>query len=66
MDFCKNPYEWPQFLKEYGYRIIEDIDIKELKERYLNPTGRNLASTPIERIIFIERYNSNNYYLKTN
>lgn len=53
--FGMNPEEWPQFLRGYNYKIVEDIEIKELEDRYVHPTGRNLASTPIERIIFAEK-----------
>lgn len=34
-------------LEEYGYKIIEDVEVKDLTDKYMNPTGRNLASTPI-------------------
>ena len=50
-----NPAEWPEFLKEYDYKIIEDISVEDLIEKYVKPTGRNLKSTPIERIIFAEK-----------
>ena len=53
--FGMNPEEWPHFLKEYGYRIIEDIGAEDLEEEYVKPTGRSLESTSIERIIFIEK-----------
>ena len=53
--FGMNPAEWPEFLKEYDYKIIEDISAEDLIEKYVKPTGRNLKSTPIERIIFAEK-----------
>ncbi len=53
--FGMNPEEWPYFLREYGYKIIEDIGAEDIEEKYLKPTGRSLASTSIERIILIEK-----------
>ena len=50
-----NPEKWPQFLEEYDYKIIEDVEVKDLIDKYVNTTGRTLASTPIERIIFAEK-----------
>jgi len=50
-----NPEEWPKFLEEYDYKIIEDVEVKDLTDKYMNPTGRKLSSTPIERIIFAEK-----------
>jgi methyltransferase (TIGR00027 family) len=55
---------WPNFLREYGWQIIEDIGYDELTEIYVNPTGRKLASTPIERMIYAEKlYASANSHL---
>jgi len=53
--FGSNPDEWPQFLKDYGWRIIEDVGGADLAEDYVKPTGREFKSTPIERIIFAEK-----------
>ncbi len=53
--FGMDPEAWPQFLKEYGWRIIEDVGADDLEERYVKPTGRTFASTPIERLIFAEK-----------
>ncbi len=39
--FGMNPEEWPQFLEEYDYKIIEDVEVKDLTDKYMNPTGRN-------------------------
>ena len=53
--FGMNPEKWPQFLEEYDYKIIEDVEVKDLIDKYVNTTGRTLASTPIERIILAEK-----------
>lgn len=53
--FGMEPEAWPDFLKAYGWREIEDIGYGELAERYVKPTGRTLSSTPIERIVYAEK-----------
>jgi methyltransferase (TIGR00027 family) len=53
--FGMNPENWPDFLNQFGWEIIEDIDFLELHEKYVRPTRRPLASTPIERIIYAEK-----------
>jgi methyltransferase (TIGR00027 family) len=47
-----DPAELPRFLESYGWHLIEDVDYAELAARYVAPTARALASTPIERIVF--------------
>jgi methyltransferase (TIGR00027 family) len=53
--FGLDPKSWPQFLEDYGWRIIEDIGGDDLAEKYVKPTGRKFATTPIERMIFAEK-----------
>jgi len=53
--FGMQPDSWPVFLKEYGWRIIEDVGYDQLAERYIRPTGRELASTSVERIVYAEK-----------
>ncbi len=53
--FGMEPEAWPNFLKAYGWRVIEDIGYDKLAERYVKPTGRTLSSTPIERIVYAEK-----------
>jgi methyltransferase (TIGR00027 family) len=53
--FGMAPEDCPGFLKGYGLRIIEDVGYDELADRYIRPTGRRLASTPVERIVYAER-----------
>ena len=50
-----DPESWPQFLEEYGWKIIEDVGAEDLVEKYVKPTGRIFASTAIERIISAEK-----------
>ncbi len=53
--FGMDPGSWPHFLEEYGWKIIEDVGGEDLEEKYVKPTGRTFASTPIERIILAEK-----------
>ncbi len=53
--FGMEPDAWPDFLKQYGWRVIEDVGYDEMIEKYIQPTGRVLASTPIERMIYAEK-----------
>ena len=53
--FGMDPESWPQFLEEYGWRIVEDVGGEDLEVRYVKPTGRIFVSTAIERLIFAEK-----------
>ncbi len=49
------PENCPNFLRGYGWRIIEDVSYDELADKYVVPTGRRLTSTPVERMVYAER-----------
>lgn len=53
--FGMDPKELPEFLKGYGWQLIEDVNYVTLAEKYIRPAGRSFASTPIERIVFAEK-----------
>jgi O-methyltransferase involved in polyketide biosynthesis len=53
--FGMDPGEVPKFLLSYGWRLVEDLDYGALAERYVKPTGRQLKSTPVERIVYAEK-----------
>jgi len=53
--FGMEPEMWPKFLKEYGWKVIEDVGYDDVAEKYIEPTGRMFASTQIERIVFAEK-----------
>jgi len=53
--FGMDPEEVADFLSEYGWRVLEHLGYEELAERYVKPTGRDLASMPIERIVHAEK-----------
>jgi methyltransferase (TIGR00027 family) len=46
------------FLGEYGWRVLEHLGYDELGERYVRPTGRELLSMAIERIVYAEKFES--------
>jgi hypothetical protein len=35
--------------------VVEHLGYEELHERYLKPTGRQLAVMPIERMVYAEK-----------
>jgi len=49
------PEDCPAFLQDYGWRVIEDLGYDELASRYIGPTGRLLASTQVERMVYAEK-----------
>lgn len=53
--FGMEPEDCQSFLKGYGWRIIEDVGYHEMADKYIVPTGRRLASTPVERVVCAER-----------
>jgi methyltransferase (TIGR00027 family) len=53
--FGMDPDGVVNFLKPCGWRVIEHLGYEELAERYVRPTGRELASTPIERLVYAEK-----------
>ena len=53
--FGFNPTEVANLLDEYGWRLIEDLSYEELNNRYAKPTGRNLPSMVIERMVYAEK-----------
>ena len=53
--FGMDPNEVADFLGIYGWRALEHLGYEELAERYVKPTGRQLLSTPLERIVYAEK-----------
>jgi methyltransferase (TIGR00027 family) len=43
------------FLGEYGWRVVEHLGYDELGERYVKPSGRELLSMAIERVVYAEK-----------
>jgi methyltransferase (TIGR00027 family) len=50
-----DPQELPAFLSSYGWRLIEDVEAKDHRRRYLEPAGRELPIMEIERIVLAEK-----------
>lgn len=40
---------------KYGWKVIEDRGYDELAGKYLEPLGRRINSTPVERMVFAEK-----------
>ena len=51
----KNAGEWETFLKQYGFAVVEHVDPRKLERAYVEPTGRELTVTPLERIILARK-----------
>ena len=45
----------PAYLGDFRWKIIEDKGYDELADGFLKPSGRNLKSTPVERMVFAEK-----------
>jgi methyltransferase (TIGR00027 family) len=52
--FGLEPHSVPEFLSGYGWNLVEDIGYDELARKYV-PTGRKLASTQVERMVYAEK-----------
>lgn len=53
--FGLDPEMVDEFIGEYGWRVLEHLGYDELVERYVKPTGRDLGSMAIERIVSAEK-----------
>jgi methyltransferase (TIGR00027 family) len=53
--FGFDPDSVDDFLGEYGWRVVEHLGYDELGERYVRPTGRELQSMAIERMVLAEK-----------
>lgn len=43
------------WLRAYGWRLVEDVSYEELGRSYLAPTGRTLATMTVERLVQAEK-----------
>ena len=53
--FGMDPGEVGGFLEAYGWRIKEHLGYDALTDRYVKETGRQLLSTPLERMVYAEK-----------
>jgi methyltransferase (TIGR00027 family) len=50
-----DPMNVDGFLNTYGWRVLEHLGYEDLAGHYVKPTGRELLSMPIERIVFAQK-----------
>jgi O-methyltransferase involved in polyketide biosynthesis len=53
--FGLHPEEVARFLAEYGWREREQVGPDEYTARYLQPAGRQMRASEIERAVYAER-----------
>ena len=53
--FGMEPEEVVGTLGEYGWGVVEHVGYEELAQRYVKVTGRDLASSPLERLVYAEK-----------
>ena len=53
--FGLHPEQVAGFLAEYGWREWKQVGPSEYSARNLQPAGRNLAASQIERAVYAER-----------
>jgi methyltransferase (TIGR00027 family) len=53
--FGLDPEAVAELLGSYGWCVVEHLGYEQLAERYVKPTGRELTSTPIERMVYAEK-----------
>jgi O-methyltransferase involved in polyketide biosynthesis len=53
--FGLHPEEVAEFLAEYGWHECEQVGPDEYDARYLQPAGRLMATSEIERAVYAER-----------
>ena len=53
--FGMDPEEVADFLAVYGWQVMEHLGYEDLAEWYVKPTGRELLSTPLERMVYAEK-----------
>jgi methyltransferase (TIGR00027 family) len=49
------PESVDELLAKHGWQLVQHLGYEDLAERYVAPTRRQLASTPIERIVYARR-----------
>ena len=53
--FGLNPEDVADFLDGYGWRVLEHLGYDDLAAAYVAPTGRQLESLALERIVYAEK-----------
>ena len=53
--FGFDPQRVPEFLAEYGWRVLEQPTAQEFTDRYVTPSGRDVLVSALERSVSAER-----------
>ncbi|MEZ4728672.1 MAG: SAM-dependent methyltransferase [Caldilineaceae bacterium] len=53
--FGLDPEEVANFIGAYGWQLVEHLRYDALAARYVTPTGRFLATTPLEQMVYAEK-----------
>jgi methyltransferase (TIGR00027 family) len=53
--FGLDPEDVADFLGGYGWQVLEHLGYDELAEVYVKPTGRDLESLALERVVYAEK-----------
>jgi methyltransferase (TIGR00027 family) len=53
--FGIDPEDVSDLIGVYGWRVLEHLGYDELDERYVKPTGRELESMALERLVYAEK-----------
>jgi methyltransferase (TIGR00027 family) len=53
--FGMDPQAVPEFLREYGWAVMEDVGYEDLTAKYIAPTHRDFMTTPVERIVYAKK-----------
>lgn len=53
--FGLDPDQVPDFLAEYGWRVVEQPTSRQFADRYVTPAGRDLPVSELERSVCAER-----------
>jgi len=53
--FGIDPEDVSELIGVYGWRVLEHLGYDELAERYVKPTGRQLESMTLERLVYAEK-----------
>ncbi len=53
--FGMDPEGVAEFLGAYGWRVVEHCSYAELADRYMQPARPELATTPLERVVYAEK-----------
>lgn len=53
--FGLDPSQVAAFMQQHGWKVLEHLGYDQLAKMYVRPTGRQLASTAVERMVYAEK-----------